>query len=270
MTDRRYSEEEVAAIFERAAEAQKTARRQLLPGEGMMLADLQEIGREVGLPPELVAQAARSMDQGGRPSSKAFLGLPIGVGHTIDLDRRLSDEEWEHLVVDLRETFDARGTVRYDGTFRQWTNGNLQALLEPTATGHRIRLRTVKGNSRAMMSAGLGLFGAMGALVVALAVGGGLGEAGSLTGVGFLAAMGLGMFGIGAMSLPGWARARRRQMEAVAARLALAYEVVAPGRSAHRGKLSLQIGYHRHPSCGRSRSFAGFRVNDTLVEGGRR
>ena len=220
MTDRRYSEEEVAAIFERAAEAQKTARRQLLPGEGMMLADLQEIGREVGLPPELVAQAARSMDQGGRPSSKAFLGLPIGVGHTIDLDRRLSDEEWEHLVVDLRETFDARGTVRYDGPFRQWTNGNLQALLEPTATGHRIRLRTVKGDARGLMTVGLAILGVTATTLIAL------GMAGQLSvgwpSKGFLSAIGLGMFGIGAIRLPGWARLRRRQMEAVAARLALA------------------------------------------------
>ena len=58
MTEPRYNEEEVAAIFERAAEAQQTARRHLPPGEGMTLADLQEIGREVGIPPELVAQAA--------------------------------------------------------------------------------------------------------------------------------------------------------------------------------------------------------------------
>ena len=224
MTERRYSEEEVAAIFERAAEVQQTARRQLPPGEGMTLADLQEIGREVGIAPELVAQAARSMDQGGRAAARTFLGLPIGVGRTVELDRRLSEEEWERLVVDLRETFDARGTVRYDGPFRQWTNGNLQALLEPTATGHRIRLRTVKGDARALMTAGLGSLGVAAAVLVALAVAGGLGDPGSLTGVGFLTAIGLGMFGIGALRLPGWARLRRRQMEGVAARLALAAE----------------------------------------------
>ncbi len=220
MTERRYSEEEVADIFERAAQAQQTARRQLSPGEGMTLADLQEIGRDVGIPAELVAQAASSMDLGGRPASRTFLGLPIGVGRTIDLDGRLSEEEWERLVVDLRETFDARGTVKYDGPFRQWTNGNLQALLEPTATGHRLRLRTVKGDARASMTAGLATLGVAAALLIASAVGVPFSNASSL--VGFLSAMGLGMFGIGALRLPGWARLRRRQMEAVAARLALA------------------------------------------------
>ncbi len=122
------------------------------------------------------------------------------------------------------KTFDARGTVRYDGPFRQWTNGNLQALLEPTATGHRIRLRTVKGDARVLMTVGLGSLGVAAAVLVALAVAGGLGDPGSLTGAGFLSAIGLGMFGIGALRLPGWARLRRRQMEGVAARLALAAE----------------------------------------------
>jgi hypothetical protein len=222
MSERRYSEDEVAAIFERAAEAQKTAPRQLHPSEGMRLADLQEIGREVGLPPELVAQAARSIDRSGHPTSRTILGLPIGVGRTVELDRRLSDEEWEHLVVDLRETFDARGTVRYDGAFRQWTNGNLHVLLEPTATGHRVRLRTIKGNSRSLITAGLASLGVAAVMVVVTALEGQLGDTGSLSGVGFLSAMALGMLGLGAFSLPGWARTRRRQMEAVAERLALA------------------------------------------------
>jgi hypothetical protein len=44
MTDRRYSEEEVATIFERAAEAQQSARRHLAAGEGMTLADLEDGG----------------------------------------------------------------------------------------------------------------------------------------------------------------------------------------------------------------------------------
>jgi hypothetical protein len=223
MTERRYSEDEVAAIFGRAAEAQQTARRQLPPGEGMTLADLQDIGRDVGIPPELVAQAARSLDAAGHSAGRSFLGLPIGVGRTVDLGRHISDAEWEQLVVDLRETFDARGTVRYDGRFRQWTNGNLQALLEPTPTGHRLRLRTVKGDARTLMMGGLGLLGTGVALAIVTALSGAAHvNPGAFGGVGFLSILGLGMFGMGALRLPGWARLRRRQMEGVAARLALA------------------------------------------------
>src|SRR5687767_272399 len=114
MTDRRFNEAEVAAILEKAAEAQHTNSGQLPSGEGMTLAELQAIGSEAGIDPRLVAQAANALDKPGRPTSRSFLGLPIGVGRTIELGRRLSDDEWDRLVVDLRETFDARGTIRQE------------------------------------------------------------------------------------------------------------------------------------------------------------
>ena len=215
MTERRFNEAEVAAIFERATEAQQTGQRQLPSGEGMTLAQLQEIGREVGISPEQVAEAANALDRVGSPTARSFLGLPIGVGRTIELDRRLTDDEWERLVVDLRETFDARGTLRHEGSLRQWTNGNLQALLEPTATGHRVRLRTIKGDSQAFMMGGLAMLG-VGLVSTIFSEGG----AAVSSAVSFLA-MGGGLFAIGALRLPGWARVRRQQMEQIAGRLTL-------------------------------------------------
>jgi hypothetical protein len=235
MAERRYSEEEIAAIFERAAEVQHAARRQLPPGEGLTLAELQEIGGDVGLPPELVTEAARALDCQGRSASRRFLGLPIGVGRTLELDRRLTDQEWERFVVDLRETFDARGRVRSDGAFRQWSNGNLQALLEPTAAGQRVRLRTVNGNARALMTAGLAMFGIIGAVLVGTAVAGQLADPGITRATSILSALGFGMFGLGAVRLPGWARLRRRQMEEVAERLALAVGSESPDEQRSQG-----------------------------------
>jgi hypothetical protein len=220
MTERRFNEEEVAAIFERATEAQQSGRRQLPSGEGMTVGDLQAIGREVGISPDLIAQAANAIDRGGRPTARKFLGLQVGVGRTVDLGRKLSDAEWERLVVDLRETFDARGTLRDDGALRQWTNGNLQVLLEPGATGDRIRLRTVKGNSLALMSAGIASLGIAVTMQIATMLFPGV-DPGTLSSFAVLSAAGVGMFGIGALRLRGWARTRRRQMEEIAARLSL-------------------------------------------------
>jgi hypothetical protein len=227
MNERRYSEDEVAAIFERAAEAQQAVRRTLSPGEGLTLTDLRAIGHEVGIPAELVDLAARSVDQQGREASRTFLGLPVGVGRTVDLGRRLTDDEWERLVVDLRETFDARGTMRSDGSLRQWTNGNLQALLEPTPSGHRLRLRTIMGGARESMTVGLGMLGVSATVVIASAVTGHV--AGALAATGSLMGFGAALFAVGAARLPGWAKTRRRQMEGVAARLALTTET--PGRN---------------------------------------
>ncbi|HEY2805104.1 MAG TPA: hypothetical protein VGI92_04520 [Gemmatimonadales bacterium] len=223
MTERRYSEEEVSTIFERAAEAQQAVRRQLpAGGEGMTLAELRTIGNEVGIPAELVDQAALSVDQTGRDASRTFLGLPIGVGRTVQLSRRLTDDEWERLVVDLRETFDARGRVQIDGSLKTWNNGNLQALLEPTATGSRVRLKTLMSGAQASMTLGIGLVGVSAAVVVGAAVSGHIAQA--LAATGSMWIIGAGLFTMGAARLPRWSKLRRKQMEGVAARLALATE----------------------------------------------
>jgi hypothetical protein len=222
MTERRFNEMEVAAIFERATEARETRQHQLPSGEGgLTLAELQEIGHDVGISSDLIVQAARMIDQGGLQTSRKWFGLPIGVGRTIELDRKLSEDEWERLVVDLRETFDARGVVRHEGSLRTWSNGNLQALLEPTPTGHRLRLRTVKGDARSLIGGGLAIFGAATALLAAAALRGPFSDIGMLSGLSVLGTMGLGMFAMGALRLPRWARLRRQQMEHVAERLAL-------------------------------------------------
>ena len=219
MSERHYNDEEVAAIFERASETEHAGLPMSVEGKGLTLEALQDIGREVGISPQSISLAALSLDQAGRPASRTFMGLPIGVGRTVEFSRPLSDSAWEGLVADLRTTFEARGTVRYDGPFRQWTNGNLQALVEPTPTGHRLRLQTVKGDSRALMTGGVVVFGGAAATMIAVAVVGSLGNPDTIAGAGFMALMGLGMFAAGAMRVSGWARRRRTQMEEVIARL---------------------------------------------------
>jgi len=219
MSERQYTDQEVAAIFERASKTEHTALPVPAEGKGLTLAALQDIGREVGISPESISRAARSLELAGRPAQQRFMGLPIGVGRTVEFDRPLSDADWERLVADLRTTFEARGTVRYDGPFRQWTNGNLQALLEPTPNGHRLRLQTVKGGSRALMTGGGVLLAAAAAITIVNAVAGGFGDDGTVTGAGFMAFMGIGMFASGALRVSSWARRRRTQIEEILVRL---------------------------------------------------
>lgn len=220
MSERRFNQEEVSAIFEIAADMQHTSQPQLPSGEGMTLAQLQEIGREVGLSPELIDNASRSLGLSIRPTEREFLKLPIGVGLTMDLPRSLTDAEWERVVVDLRETFDARGRVSTEGQIRQWINGNLQAHLEPTATGQRVRLRTFKGNARELIMAGLSMMGFAVVATIAASMRRPITDVGMLASMFTLAAGGAALSAIGAFPLNAWARLRRRQMEAVASRVA--------------------------------------------------
>ena len=219
MSERRYNDDEVEAIFARASEVEPETPRQLQASEGRTLGELQAIGREAGLSPEAIAEAARALDQPVQPQAARFLGLPLGVARTVTLHRRLTDAEWDRLVVQLRETFDARGRLRDEGAFRSWSNGNLQVLLEPDGEGQRIRFRTMHGQSRTLMFLGLGLVGV--SLVTAIAgmllpTGGGFDILGAGRELGSMALIGGAAFGYGALRLPGWARRRREQMEALA------------------------------------------------------
>ena len=222
MSERRYDDREVAEIFEHATEAhQKGALRPSNAAEGLTLAELKEIGRDVGIAPELVEHAARALDAAPPARGRTVLGLPIRVGHTIELPRRLTEEEWQRLVVNLRDTFDARGRLRDDGAFKQWTNGNLEVLLEPTPAGQRLRMRTYKESAMGLiLGGGITLTIAVVALMAALmGMGREIGE--RLPGLVTLFAVGSGLLGAGALQLPAWARLRQSQMEAIAERAAL-------------------------------------------------
>ncbi len=218
MAERRYTEQEVADIFQRATETQAPEYRRLPSVEGLTLAELQEIGRQVAIAPELVARAALALDRAERAPVRRFLGFPVRVSRTVELGRELSDAEWERLVVDLRETFDARGQVRQEGTMRHWANGNLHAYLEPGESGQRLRLRTFNENARSLMIAGLATIGMTALIAAVLEVAGGVAAA-RVPRIAVVAAIGLGMFAWGAVRLPSWARRRLQQMDAVADRV---------------------------------------------------
>ncbi|HEY7895901.1 MAG TPA: hypothetical protein VIC24_13460 [Gemmatimonadaceae bacterium] len=221
MDDRQYNEDEVAAIFRAAADQPESKALPAGGSKGLTLSELQSIAREVGISPDAVARSAQALDRSREPlAAQAFLRLPIAVERTVALDRRLTDQEWELLVVDLRTVFRARGVVRSTGTLREWSNGNLQALLEPTPTGYQLRLRTFKGNARSSITMGalmLGMATVAGAFVAANGT-----LAHSASGLGVLAAMGAAFLASGTLRLPGWARLRRRQMDDIIDRLTVA------------------------------------------------
>ena len=219
--DRQFSDDEVAFILERSAAADSSSSGSTAletsreTSRGLTLQQLTDVAREAGISTDAVVKAADAVARGALVPTQVTtaMGLPVGVARTIDLGRPVSDTEWERLIVALRETFSARGKVVREGSLRSWHNGNLQATLEPTSTGHRLRLSTRKGSVGAGVQVG-----------AALAVAGGLLAAASAT----AAANGappiwwpaILMLGVGAVSvasryitLPRWARTRASQME---------------------------------------------------------
>jgi hypothetical protein len=215
--ERKYREEEVAEIFEAAATARDGSNPNALSTtEGMTLAELQAIGGEVGLSPARIAEAAAKLELRRNAVRRTDFGLPVSVGRTVELPRAPTDHEWEMLVAELRATFNARGREESHGGIREWRNGNLHAYVEPTATGHRLRLVTTKGNALAFNRLGVvNLVMAVIAFVLLFAAGR---LPADLMIPLIFGAIGSAAVGYNALRLPGWAQEREEQMERIAAR----------------------------------------------------
>jgi hypothetical protein len=211
----RYREDEVREIFERAAT--DPGGRALASSEGLTLAELQAIGREVGLDPGRIADAATALElrRGAQPR-RTWLGMPVTVGRSVDLPRAPTDEEWERIVADLRQTFSARGKVRTEGNLRRWSNGNLYACVEPTDDGWRLRLGTTKGGASEFNVTGAVLLGAAILVALVMILSGRFAE--DMLGPLLLAMGGGGILTYNALQLPAWANERETQMENVATR----------------------------------------------------
>jgi hypothetical protein len=215
----RFNEDEAAAIFARAAEAEASGRHPASAAGGMTLAELQEIGREAGLEPEAVAHAAASLRRGGTPVPvPTFLRVPIGVARTVTLERPLSDQEWGELVAQLRSTFNAAGRISSYGGFREWRNGNLRVSATPVAGGYKVDMRTSKSSARSLMTAGGIMTGISGALITVGTLTGSMAP-GDVADITPMIAIGAALFGAGVLQVPAWARRRREQFDRIAERL---------------------------------------------------
>jgi len=240
-TPRRYSDPESSAILKQAAQAQKTQAQETeaVPTEidlaeidlaetkptethrdGRTFAELKTAGQAAGIAPTLVARAAANVVHStSTPPPEMRLGQPVGVAHAVDVPGPFTDADWDALVQDLRQTFNAQGTVSQSGASRQWRNGNLRVRVEPRPSGPRIYFSTLHGvlQSRLDASLLLGLASPVGVLVLLFASD--VGVVSALIAGGAIGLGAAGSYGISAYQLPSWRRMRKAQMKAIAGRI---------------------------------------------------
>lgn len=222
--ERRYREDEVAEILDLALRPDEDWRP-ATTRDGLTLREIQEIGHEAGIDPQRIAASALVLQSRGEiRRGRSFLGMPVSVGRVVELPRALTDREWEIVVADLRDTFAAPGQVGSQGAAREWANGNLRVLLEPTESGHRLRLSTMNRRLRFLGSVGAaeliaGL--AFLAILVPAALSEGLTSDALIWMIPSLvvAGAGVGFLAWTRFSLPRWAVERESQMEQIAARV---------------------------------------------------
>jgi hypothetical protein len=145
--DRRFSEEEMRAVFARAAERQRRAEV-VDAGSGLSLAEMQEVAAAAGIDPTHVAAAVAELAAAPEPRNQ-FAGVPVQVTRVRRLPVQVSDEGWARIVAELRRTFDEDGIAGQLGRIREWNavgRGPRRDLatrlaLEPDGDGARVTLR---------------------------------------------------------------------------------------------------------------------------------
>ena len=209
--ERTYKDHEVRQILDLAIGEEDGSVQPLGSPDGMTLVQLQDVGREVGLPLERIAQAVAAFEgRGVAVARSTTLGLPTTVGRVVALPRSPSDREWELLVAELRTTFGAKGEITSHGGLREWSHGALHLFIEPTETGHRLRFTDSSAAVVGIVLGGLLLAFALLILVVLL----GKTDPGSRLAVpAFFGLFGGGLVAGSAISLPKWARKQETRME---------------------------------------------------------
>ena len=217
MNERRYRDEEIREIFKRAT----TDKGENLPAArsatGLTLSEVQSIGQEVGIDPDVVARAAAALDARSAPSIpvRKSLGMPVEVGLTVPLAKPMTDHQWEMLVGELRRVFRAKGKVTTFGTSREWRNGNLHASVEPTESGYRLRMGTIKGDAAGINALGaLGIFASWATTAAHFIIN----DPTAIMPPIVMGVVGIGAFAVNAVRLPAWARQREAQMNQIAAK----------------------------------------------------
>lgn len=226
MSQRLYSESEVAAIIAQAAERQRDAPP-VADGPGLTLGEIEAAGREAGLEPALLRAAARDLDA----ASPALAAVPEGT--TVAerwLDGPLPPGAWEDTVAMLRLRLGASASpvgsgpdTSQVGVDQEWTHTSVlgdRTTASVSPRGDRTRVRVVAtgtGFDNPHMAGAV--WGVLGALLPGVLAGALTAETAGLGNAAGLLAMVLA-FALTAWllsrSITGWLQGRQEQQQAQA------------------------------------------------------
>ena len=215
--ERRYQDHEIRQILDLAIGEADAPPESLPAVDGLTLRELQEVGREVGLPDDRIRRAVAAFEAHGVSVPRGTtLGLPTSVGSIVTLPRSPSDREWELLIAELRTTFGGKGVVTSYGGLREWSHGSVHAFVEPTETGQRLRLADSRVTALGVIGLG-GLLLAFAVLILVVLLG--KDDPGFRFAVpAFFSLIGGSLIAGNVVALPRWAREQERRMEHISSR----------------------------------------------------
>ena len=107
---RRYSDKELALIIKRAAELEGRVGAEV-PGGVHSLAEIQQIAEEAGLDPELILQAAASLELSAPSSKSLILGAPTEFRFQRTIDAEIDESDLGELISTIRQIMGHEGEV---------------------------------------------------------------------------------------------------------------------------------------------------------------
>ena len=173
---RRYTDREVALVLKRAAELEERRAQDGGGGAGLTLSQLEEIAQDVGLDPELVAEAALELESRRGLTEVSLLGPPATRKAVRAVSGSLDEEGLRSLVhvVDDAASSDgivteALGTVRWTATDRFQST---QVTVAPAGDETRIQVtQRYNGRVRPVLHLVPAAWGAIGGGAVAAGLG---------------------------------------------------------------------------------------------------
>ena len=145
MTERRFTDKEVALILRRSVEMEEKSGSSELPSaRGLTLKELQDVAGEVGLDPRVVSLAAAELETRRGLDPVSLIGPSTVRREVQSIPKELSREEMGELVRVVDREVSAQGTVvEALGAVRWTSNGRFlstQVSLEPTEDETLIRV----------------------------------------------------------------------------------------------------------------------------------
>ena len=156
MSERRYTDDEVAQVLQRAADLDRDTGSATL-AKGLSLTELRDIAAEAGIDPVMVTRAASELSgRRSRRSTGGVLGGSGVVGRTAALPGRMDREALGHLVDIVDAEASEQGTVGEALGSVRWTSTNRflsrQVVLQPGDTESVVRVEErYTGRARAVI-----------------------------------------------------------------------------------------------------------------------
>jgi len=126
-----YNEKEIGSILKRAAEM--SADDALSTGSGLTIEELQQIGSEAGLNPDMVLKAAAELQRSGPERERNFFGGPISYSNELVVEGEIDAELWEEILASIRNTFKDPGSVTSRTNVFEWTSQSETEKAQVTA-----------------------------------------------------------------------------------------------------------------------------------------